>query len=48
MRLAVTKDGLVAVIASEPREFFNFTPDQAHTLGRALMKYALKARKIKS
>lgn len=48
VRLGVTVAGLVGIRMSEPRDEILLTPDQAHSLGRGLLKHAVKARKQKA
>ena len=47
VRVGATRDGLVRCTLSERRDELAFTPDQAQALGRALLKHAQKARRIK-
>ena len=47
LALGVTRDGLVALNYSERVQHLTLTPDQAHDLGRALMKHAKMARRVR-
>ena len=47
MHIGVTTEGLVRLTFSAAVEYVCLTPDQAHGIGRELLKQAKKARKRK-